>query len=122
SLGARVIEADTLAKALMESDDKLAGSIRKEFGNVYTHEGRLDARALARVVFENSEKREILNSLVHPRVIKEIAGQVGKLKRFQDASVVAVEAALLFEAGSTKLFDYIIVVDSVREQQVERVM
>jgi len=122
SLGARVIQADILAKELMERDASLASAIRKEFGNVYTPDGRLVAKALGRIVFDDSEKREILNSLVHPRVLKEITGEIRKLQRSQAAPVVAVEAALLFETGSTNLFDYIIVVESGREQQLDRVM
>ena len=122
SLGAHVINADTRARELMEKDESLASSIRREFGNVYTASGRLDASALGKIVFGDRKKLDRLNSLVHPAVTKEIGTEIGKIRRSGKTLLIAVEAALIFEAGITGLFDYIVAVQSGKGEQVERVM
>jgi dephospho-CoA kinase len=122
SFGARVIEADGLAKVLMEKDEKLALSIRKEFGSVYLPGGRLDAKKLASAVFSDSTKLKLLNSLVHPAVISCIVSEIASARSSGAVPVIAVEAALIFEADMAQYFDYTVVVQAPASLQTERVM
>ncbi len=118
-LGVPVYDADHHAKALMTTDGILISQIKKEFGDLAYHpDGVLNRSYLADHVFHDEEKLEKLNSLVHPRVAVDYAGWVDRHKR---SPYVLKEAALLFESGSYRLLDKIIVVSapvSIRQARV----
>ena len=118
-LGISVYDADSHAKALMTTDGILVSQIKKEFGDLAYHgDGRLNREWLAPHVFADEEKLQRLNSLVHPRV----ALDYGKwLDAHPHEAYVLKEAALLFESGSYRQLDKIIVVsapEGVRRQRV----
>ena len=73
-LGVPVYDADSHAKNLMTTDGILISNIKKEFGTLsYNTDGSLNRKYLSETVFEDSEKLETLNSLVHPRVAHDYA-------------------------------------------------
>ena len=105
----------------MTTDTILISQIRKEFGDLsYGEDGNLNRSFLADSVFGDPIKLEKLNSLVHPRV------GVDYSKWFESvmsaAPYVIKEAALLFEAGSHRQLDAIIVVTAPVELRVGRVL
>ena len=104
SLGVPVYKADDEAKKLMATDPQLINLIKKHFSEEVYKEGKLDKAYLASVVFNNKEKLNLLNSLVHPFTIED-----GKswMKR-QQTSYAIKEAALIFESGSQGEFDFIV--------------
>lgn len=119
-LGAPVYDADSHAKELMTTDGILISGIKKEFGDLAYHgDGSLNRIYLAEHVFNNEEKLQRLNSLVHPRVAVDYGDWVEKHQHFK---YVVKEAALLFEAGSHKLLDRIIVVHTPVEIRIKRVL
>ena len=119
-LGVSVYDADSHAKALMTTDGILVSQIKKEFGDLaYHRDGRLNREWLAPHVFADEEKLQRLNSLVHPRV----AADYGKwLGAHSDEPYVLKEAALLFESGSYRLLDKIVVVSAPEEVRKQRVL
>lgn len=118
-LGVPVYDADSHAKNLMTTDGILISNIRKEFGTLsYNTDGSLNRKYLSETVFNDPEKLETLNSLVHPRVAHDYAEWVREHSRL---SYVVKEAALLYEAGSYKQLDRIIVVTAPDELRIERV-
>jgi dephospho-CoA kinase len=120
SLGISVYDADSRAKYLMTTDGILISQIRKEFGDLsYDSLGRLNRTYLATNVFDNPEKLEKLNSLVHPRVGADFKKWS---EQHSDEPYLLKEAALLYEAGSHESLDRIIVVFSPEELRVRRVL
>ena len=119
-LGVSVYDADSHAKALMTTDGILISEIKKEFGDLSYHaDGSLNRVYLANYVFHDPVKLERLNRLVHPRVEADYLKWVSKNAAHP---YVIKEAALLFEAGSYKSLDRIIVVSAPEALRVRRVL
>lgn len=119
SLGISVYDADSHAKELMTTDGILISNIRKEFGELSYHgDGSLNRKYLSSTVFNDAGKLEKLNKMVHPRVGEDYLQWVAE---HRDQSYVIKEAALLFEAGSYKLLDKVMVVTAPDWLRIERV-
>jgi dephospho-CoA kinase len=113
SLGARVIDADLNARALVDHDPDIQQRIKRSFGqDVYRTDGTLDRNRMAMIVFNDENARRTLEAIVHPRVLQAIAQDIDREKHDRRFPIVCVEAALLFEAAAEKMFDYMIVVDA----------
>jgi len=122
-LGCLVIEADPLAHYMIEPSRRAHEEVVNEFGReICTADGRIDRARLAAIVFADRAKLELLNRIVHPRVIEALDGQLAELARTQPQAVVVVEAALLVESGYHKRLDRLVVVWCTLEQQIERLM
>lgn len=112
--------ADSRAKWLMENDSELVTQLKSYFGpSTYSGDGKLNRRYLADVAFGDKEKVAYLNSLVHPAVAKDYKAWV---ENHPDAPYVLKEAALLFESGSYKGLDAIIVVYAPLDIRLKRTM
>ena len=119
-LGVPVYDADSHAKKLMTTDGILISGIKKEFGDLSYHpDGALNRKYLADHVFNNEKKLALLNNLVHPRVGADYEQWVRKHSTHR---YVIKEAALLFEAGSAKALDQIIVVYAPESMRIKRVL
>ncbi len=119
-LGIAVYDADSHAKELMTTDGILVSQIKKEFGDLsYLSDGALNRKHLSAVVFNNQERLDQLNALVHPRVAIHYRQWV---EQHQHDVYVLKEAALLFESGSYKSLDEIIVVHAPQEIRIKRVV
>ena len=118
TLGIPVYNADEAAKRLMNTDENLKAAIKKEFGNNIFKNEQLDHKFLASIVFNDSRKLEVLNSLVHPATISDAVEWIQK----QNANYIIKEAALLFEAGAEKMLDHVIGVSAPEELRIQRVM
>ena len=122
-LGCVVIEADPLAHRMIEPGRPAHEEVVNEFGReVCTADGRIDRARLAATVFADRAKLELLNRIVHPRVIEALDGQLAELARTQPRAVVVVEAALLVESDYHKRLDRLVVVWCTPEQHIERLM
>lgn len=119
-LGIPVYDADSHAKELMTTDGILISQIKKEFGDLsYLSDGTLNRKYLSEVVFNQQEKLDILNGLVHPRVRHDF---VRWTDRYRDKPYVIREAALLFETGVYRLLDRTVVVYAPEDVRIHRVM
>ncbi len=119
-LGVPVYDADSRAKNIMTTDGILVDQIKKEFGSLsYDARGMLNRAYLSAMVFSKQDRLKQLNALVHPRVAIDYEKWVTE----QGASkYVLKEAALLFESGSYKLLDKIILVTAPEEIRMKRVL
>ena len=118
-LGVPIYDADTRAKWIMNNDPILKKAITENFGwDAYTRRDELNREYLAKVVFNNNEKLEMLNSLVHPAV-KQDYQQWTQEHKSEPYSIN--EAALLFESESYKSLHKVIVVTSPIETRIERI-
>ena len=119
-LGVPVYDADGRAKELMATDSILAGQIKKEFGmQSHSPDGIIDRTLLAQTVFNDPVKLEKLNRMVHPRVAEDYNHWV---EQHWDKPYVIKEAALIFEAGSWKGLDKVIVVASPAGLRMQRIL
>jgi dephospho-CoA kinase len=118
TLGIPVYYADDAAKRLMNQDPALRQALIEKFGPACFKEGVLNRPYLASLVFEDAEKREQLNQLVHPATITDANEWLSKQR-----SVYALrEAALLFESGAAEGLDYVIGVSAPASLRLQRVM
>ncbi|MBS1554567.1 MAG: dephospho-CoA kinase [Bacteroidetes bacterium] len=119
-LGIPVYDADSRAKSIMTTDGILVQQIKSEFGDLaYDAHGGLNRRYLSSAVFNNPEKLNKLNQLVHPRVAED--GENWTREQIGHKYVLR-EAALLFESGSFKKMDKVIVVTAPEPLRVKRVL
>lgn len=117
-LNVPVYYADEASKRLYHTNKDLIANIKKHFGDeVYTNE-QLNRSKLAAIVFNDPEKLELLNQLVHPPTIQDAQEWMEK----QTAPYVVKEAALLFESGSAAGLNYIIGVKSPLALRIQRIM
>ena len=101
SLGAPVMEADEVARAMMRPGEAVYGEIVRVFGpSVVRDDGTLDRRKLATLAFAGGRLAE-LNAIVHPPVIAEQQRWMAELECEQPDAVAIYETALLFEASRT---------------------
>ena len=99
SLGAQVMEADAVGRAMMQPGEAVYAEIVKVFGPaVVTRDGTLDRRKLATIAFADGRLAE-LNAIVHPPVIAEQRRWMEALEKEQPDAVAIYETALLFEAS-----------------------
>src|SRR5215210_3515588 len=117
-LGIPVFDADTEAKLIMEKDEQLALSIQKLFGEEAYTDKKLNRKYLANIVFDDPDKLEQLNSLVHPAAIHA----ANTWMNLQTTPYVVKEAALLFESKSASQLDFIIGVYAQKTLRIKRVM
>ncbi|WP_298298297.1 dephospho-CoA kinase [Hydrotalea sp.] len=113
-----VLDADTVAKELMERDEVLIAAIRSRFGNEVYNNGKLNRTYLAGIVFKDEDQLEALNALVHPATI----AYARQWMQQQPSVYVVKEAALFFESGADKEMDYMIGVTAPFEWRINRVM
>jgi dephospho-CoA kinase len=117
-LGVPVYYADTAAKEIMQTDAELKSKVQEHFGPDIYKNGVLDRAALGKIVFNDKEQLELLNSLVHPATMRHSDEWANK----QNAPYVLKEAALLFESGSSQSLDKIIGVFAPQPLRLLRVM
>ena len=118
TLGIPVYQADDAAKRLMNEDAQLKASLIKHFGaSTYTN-GVLNRQHLAAEVFNDKEKLELLNSIVHPATIADAE----KWMKEKTTAYAIKEAAIIFESGSQRYLDYIIGVSAPPALRIFRSM
>lgn len=117
--GIPVLRSDAIAKELMQSDPAMKEALLKEFGDAAFRDGILDRAYLAGQIFNDRQRLEAMNRIVHPRTIAEQGMRARKLID-AGARVVACEAALIYETGGEGRFDYMVVVDAPQEMRYQR--
>lgn len=117
--GIPVYSCDEEAKRLMNVHPGIRKALIGLLGeDVYTAEGQLDKALLATWLFASSAHVEQVNAIVHPVVKSDFL----QWAHNQDAPVVVMESAILFEAGMERLVDRVLLVDAPRELRLQRAM
>lgn len=117
-LGVPIYIADTEAKALMNRSKVIKRKLIALFGDNAYQNGKLNRDFLSKQIFNNKDLLQKMNAIVHPKVASHFKRWVKK----QEAPYVISEAAILFENGSYKKYDYIITVTAPEEVRLKRVM
>lgn len=118
-MGLKIYDADLIAKEILETEEIKYEIIKKIGKEFITPENIVDRKLLKKRVFSNKEQLEILNGLIHPKVIKYFKEIKEKYKDSNE--IIVFDVALLFEVGLEKLCDIVIVIDIEPHIQIERV-
>ncbi len=116
-LGVPVIDADQVARSIVEPGTKALSELRVHFGEGILSEGQLNRRRLREIIFKDEAARQWVESLLHPLIKAEILSQADR----QDRAYVVLEIPLLFENGYKHLVDRILVIDIPTQVQIDRV-
>lgn len=120
--GITVIDADVEARLAVEKGEEAYEEIVEQFGEQVLLEDRsIDRGKLGSIVFNNETERQILNSIVHPRVrgrmIKKKEEAIGSGEQ-----LIVMDIPLLFESGLTSMVDKTLLVYVNEETQLKRLM
>ncbi len=120
--GAAVIDADRIAREVVEPGTPGLAAIREAFGpGVLTPEGTLDRTRLGEIVFADPQRRRTLEQITHPRIMQRFGERIGEAAA-SGAAVVVLDVPLLYETGNlVGAVEKIIVVYAPAECQLERV-
>ena len=105
--GAVVIDADTLAREVVEPGTSGFNAVVARFGDGVVADGRLDRAALARIVFSDERARADLNAIVHPLVARRSEELTAAAPQ---GAVVVYDVPLLVEAGPSERYDVVVIV------------
>jgi len=122
-LGARTIDADAVAREVVEPGTAGLKAVVDEFGaEILKPDGSLNRAALGSIVFADEVKRQKLNSILHPFIIARQDESMGQWQKETPNAIAVVDAALMIESGGYKRFDKLIVVHCQTQVQLERLM
>ena len=117
--GAIIIDADVLAREVVEPGTPARAAIIDRFGAQVLRDGQIDRARLAQIVFADPHARRDLERIVHPAV----RARAAELERAAgDAAVVVHVIPLLVETGQHEDFDVVVTVDADHETQIQRLM
>jgi dephospho-CoA kinase len=117
--GIETVDADQIVRKLLHTDEELKQQIKEHFGQEYLdQQGEIQREALRARIFESNDDRQLLESLIHPKVRDAL--ELAKSKFHSSYGILVVP--LLIEAEMTDLVDHIIIVDVPEEIQISRTM
>jgi dephospho-CoA kinase len=117
--GAVIIDADVLAREVVEPGTPALAAIIDKFGPQIMRDGELDRSQLGAIVFADPDARRDLERIVHPAV----RARAAELERAADPDAVVVHVIpLLVETGQQQDFDVVVTVDVDHETQIQRLI
>jgi len=121
--GAAVIDADIIARKIVEPGQEALREIVKFFGqDILLESGQLNRRKLGDIVFNDKEKLKELNRITHPHIINEIKKEIEIIKNNGEYNSIIIDAAVLIDSGLSLLCDEIWVVTADKEIRLKRIM
>ncbi|QUH21146.1 dephospho-CoA kinase [Alkaliphilus sp. B6464] len=122
-LGAIIIDADELARKIVEQDRPALAEIERVFGKeVIFEDGNLNRKKLGTIVFNNQSLLKKLNEITHPYIIKEIIDVINWYKKTSTNRVIILDAALLIEMDLIYLVEEVWLVSVPKEVQINRLI
>lgn len=124
--GLAVIDADEVARELVQPGTKVWDTIVEQFGSdviasVIDERGRLDRKAFGAMVFSDPSKRRLLNQITHPAIEEQTRYRASQLS-MQGHELAAYEAALLVETGVYVKYRPLVVVVVDERLQLQRLV
>jgi dephospho-CoA kinase len=121
--GISIIDADKIARDIIAPKTEALADIISIFGNaLLQQDGSLNRSALKQQVFADTEKLQQLEDILHPKIRQAIKNKLMKAASTLPLSpYIVADIPLLIEKDYIDLFDRIVVVDCLPEQQIQRV-
>ena len=122
-LGAETLSADDIAREVLAKGSPAYYDALDYFGNnIITDDGEIDRRALAEIIFKDSNARKALDNITHPRIISQTQSRIDCFRSNppEPNAVLAVEIPLLIECGLEDMVDEVLVVAAEQETQLNR--
>lgn len=117
SLGVDVIDADVMARLVVEAGSPALHAIAAHFGSgILQDDGQLNRSALRHRIFSDADEKTWLEQLLHPLIRQKIEEHL----RSATSSYVILSSPLLLETGQDSLTDRILVIDAPEKSQIER--
>lgn len=117
------IDADKISRTVMDKDTPTYKKIVEVFGeNILSDDKTIDRKKLGLIVFNDHEKRKILENITHPAISAIEAKERGKIKAKNSKALIITHAALMVESGSYKNYDILITITTPENQRVQRIM
>ncbi|MEK3954239.1 dephospho-CoA kinase [Psychrobacillus sp. FSL K6-1464] len=121
-MGFPIIDADLVARVVVEKGTATLETIKEVFGTQVIHEdGTLNREELGALIFSDPSKRKQLNDIMHPAIREEMLVQRQQLVQ-QGNPVIIMDIPLLFESRLQSFVDKILVVTVTEQKQLERLM
>ncbi len=118
--GYRVIDADVIAHQALYRNTEVYQKTVVAFGDGILNKNQsINRNKLGRIVFQNPDKKRLLENLIHPFVINKMRQKIAQTKKKE---LFFISVPLLYEANIEKMFDFIIVVYTSEEKQLERLI
>ena len=109
-LGGLVIDADQLAREVVEPAEPALAAVVREFGDVLAPDGTLDRKKLAAIVFADPGRRRRLEGILHPAIRARFDARLEALAREGFDGLVIFDAPVMIESGGYKHMDRLVVV------------
>ncbi len=117
-----IVDADVIAREVVEPGESALEEIVQSFGSeMKAEDGGLDRKRLGSVIFNNEDKRELLNSILHPAIRKRMLEEVASYKNQGEPHVV-LDIPLLYESELNHLVDRTLLVYVDPSTQLKRLM
>ena len=120
-LGCEIIDADLLAREVVEPGQPAWTTIVAEFGqDVLTGDGTLDRKKLGAIVFADPERRRRLEAITHPAIRERFQARLDELAEHGFTGIVVFDAVVMIESGNYKNMDRLVVVVTDEPTQMAR--
>lgn len=114
-----IFDADKEAKLLNDKSKTIRKKLTSHFGNNIYRDNKLNRKLFGELIFNNEENLKIANSIIHPEVANSF---IKWCKHHSSSSIVAIESAILIEAGFKKHIDKLITVFAPEELRIKRIV
>ncbi len=122
-LGCLIVDADLLARQVVEPGEPAYDKIVAEFGKqILEADGRIDRKKLGALVFSDPARRKRLEGFTHPEIRQRQAGVLAELVSEGFEGLVVFDAALLVETGGAQNMDRLVVVSANEATQLKRLV
>ena len=119
--GATILSGDEIGKEIVEKNRRVSNKLVRSFGaKILNKNGTLNRRKLGEIAFASKDAKDRLNKIIHPYLLKGLRKKIENLKKKDPQAVVVVDAALIVEWGFEKELNYLIFVESKRENKIKR--
>jgi len=121
--GARIIDADRIAREVVMQGTPAYDEIRAYFGDtILMPNGDIDRERLGDIIFNDSDKKKRLDAIVHPRVFERSKARIAEIAAKEPDAVVILDIPLLMEADMDRDLAAVIVVYVPEALQLQRLM
>lgn len=122
NMGAGIVDADLISMAVLEKGQEAYTEVVKAFGtDILETDGNINRKALGNIIFSDEDKRELLEDITHPKIIKEIENQI-EICCKEGVELIIIDAPLLIEADMQDMVDRVWLVTVPENIQIERLM